>query len=141
VLGTHRMDEHPCMESLRRPHASSLEQFAGAEAFFILDLASKDDVAAFIILLRKKIKGEWHYYIFARYYHTGEGNRGCPVPNQVAYRKWKIEGFLTTTDANDGTEIDFDTISRTSCRSLAVASSRSKRFCMTRGAQRSLHRR
>jgi phage terminase large subunit-like protein len=86
-----------------------LEQFAGSEAFFILDLASKDDVAAFIILLRKKIKGEWHYYIFARYYIPEKAIEE-PGPNQAAYRKWKIEGFLTTTDANEGTEIDFETI-------------------------------
>lgn len=84
----------------------SPDEFMGEPAWFILDLASKDDIAAYIKLFRKRVGEFFHFYSFERYY-IPEGLLEVPGPNQTAYRKWAAQKFLTTTD---GEEIDFDRI-------------------------------
>lgn len=85
----------------------SIDEFKGSPAYFILDLASKDDIAAFSILIRKKLDGVMHFYTFAKYYVPESALEDENNPNAAVYRKWKAQGWLTVTD---GAEIDFDTI-------------------------------
>lgn len=88
-------------ESLR------IEEFRGATAWFILDLASKDDLACFAQLFKKRIKAEDHYYFFAKYY-LPEDAVNEPGPNTANYQKWQRQNLITVTE---GAEIDFDVVS------------------------------
>lgn len=83
-----------------------VEDFAGWDLWEILDLASKDDIAARIKLFRQQIKEQMHYYFFENYY-VPQAVLDTPGPNQVAYRKWAAKNYLHVTD---GKEIDFDII-------------------------------
>lgn len=83
-----------------------LEAFRGEEAMFILDLASKIDICAFMQLFRRRITEQWHYYIFGKFY-LPEATIAETKVNQQAYRKWVAQGFLTATE---GAEIDFDRV-------------------------------
>jgi phage terminase large subunit-like protein len=91
---------------LRGDPGLSIEDFKGQPCIGVLDLASKDDIAVFAQIFRKKIKTELHYYLFAKYY-LPEKRLEEPGPNQTAYNKWMRSGVLTVTD---GEEIDFETI-------------------------------
>lgn len=82
------------------------EEFAGEPCRFILDLASRDDLACFAELFTRRLDGDLHHYFFAKYY-LPEDALEVKSPNQVAYRRWKSEGWLVTTE---GAEIDFDRI-------------------------------
>lgn len=84
----------------------SLDEFEGEESWFVLDLASKNDICAFIQLFKRRLNGLDHYYAFGRYYlptDAIEENKS----NQALYRKWVIQGHLIATE---GAEIDFDVI-------------------------------
>lgn len=83
-----------------------IEAFAGQDMIGVLDLASKDDLAVFAQIFKRRIKEVIHYYIFARYY-LPEDTVNSIGPNTAAYRKWQKQGLLTVTD---GAEIDFDRI-------------------------------
>lgn len=85
----------------------SVEDFRGKDGWFVLDLASKDDIAVFGQLFRVQIKREEHYYWFARYYLPEDALQDEDNPNASAYRKWHAQGFLQVTE---GAEIDFDVI-------------------------------
>jgi phage terminase large subunit-like protein len=91
--------------------ALSIDEFKGAEALFVLDLASKLDICAFVQLFVKMINGLRHYYAFGRYYLPEDTIHKEVVSsdraNQDAYRRWVIEGHLTSTD---GAELDFDQV-------------------------------
>jgi len=91
----------------------SIEDFAGEEAWFALDLASKVDLCANVQLFKKRIADLDHLYAFARFY-APEASLEDPQ-NGAAYRKWAISGHITLTD---GAETDFDLV-RDDCLSLA----------------------
>jgi phage terminase large subunit-like protein len=86
-------------------------EFAGAECFGILDLASKDDIAVWARIYAKRVKVrdkyDWHYWSFANYYIPEALLHDKDNPNQAAYLKWHKQGFITATE---GDEIDFDVI-------------------------------
>lgn len=88
-----------------------LDDFAGEESYFILDLASKDDIAAFMQWIFKDVKEgdkiQRHHYLFAEYYIPEAQLDNPDNPNAGLYRKWHTQGYLTVTP---GQEIDFDTI-------------------------------
>lgn len=84
-----------------------VDDFRGHVGWFILDLASKDDLAVFGKLFRKRIKREEHYYWFANYYLPEDALNDDANPNAAMYRKWHKQGYITVTD---GAEIDFDVI-------------------------------
>lgn len=86
------------------PHLT-LDEFAGEPCWIVLDLASKNDICAFVILFRRKIAGADHYYAFGRYYLPEDAIEDSP--NSALYRKWVAQGHLIETD---GAEIDFDVI-------------------------------
>lgn len=78
--------------------------FAGEQAAFGADLASRLDLASVCRIFVKDVAGEAHYYAFARHY--------CPRaaiedPKNRHYQKWEHEGHLIATEGND---IDFDRI-------------------------------
>ena len=84
----------------------SIDEFEGEESWFVLDLASKNDICAFAQVFKRPINGHDHFYVFARYYLPEDTiNEG--KTNQSAYQKWVIQGHLTQTD---GAEIDFNEI-------------------------------
>lgn len=85
----------------------SVDEFEGETGFFVLDLASKDDIAVFGQLFKRRLNDEDHYYWFARYYLPEARLTDEDNPNAAAYRKWHAQGFLEVTD---GQEIDFDVI-------------------------------
>lgn len=84
----------------------TIDEFAGEECWAILDLASKNDICAYMRLFKRQMNGQDHYYAFGRYYLPEEAIEENKT-NQAVYRKWVIQGFLTATD---GAEIDFDVI-------------------------------
>ena len=85
----------------------TVDEFRGTAGWFVLDLASKDDIAVFGQLFRKRIKREDHYYWFARYYLPEDALNSEDNPNAATYRKWHKQGFIAATE---GAEIDFDVI-------------------------------
>lgn len=84
-----------------------LEDFRGSRGWFILDLASKDDIAVFGKLFRRTVKREEHYYWFPKFYVPEDALNDDTNINAATYRKWHKQGFLHVTD---GAEIDFDVI-------------------------------
>lgn len=88
-----------------------LEEFIGKPYFGVLDLASKDDIAAYtkIFVKMQKVKDKTlaHYYTFAKYYVPTSQLWNKDNPNAAAYQKWQALGLLTATE---GDEIDFDVI-------------------------------
>lgn len=86
--------------------ALNAEEFMGEPFLAILDLASKDDIAAYTKWFRKLVGSVMHHYIFSRYYLPSTALE-IPSPNLQAYRRWTSEGWLTLTP---GAEIDFDRI-------------------------------
>lgn len=84
----------------------SIDEFEGQEAWFILDLASRNDICAFVQLFKRRINGQDHFYAFARYY-LPEDTVEEAGNNQAAYRRWILQGHLIQTD---GAEIDFNFI-------------------------------
>lgn len=91
----------PCGDAQLHP-----DEFKGEEYYAILDLASKDDIAAYTRMFQRVIDGKLHYYFFSRYYLPQTAVE-LPSPNQVAYRRWAAEKWLTLTP---GEEIDFSRI-------------------------------
>jgi phage terminase large subunit-like protein len=84
----------------------SIDEFAGEDCYFALDLASKIDICAFTQLFKRQMNGVDHYYAFGKYYLPEDTIEESKV-NQALYRKWVIQGYLTATD---GAEIDYDVI-------------------------------
>lgn len=87
--------------------ALHVEDFTGEECVVGLDLASKTDIAARIMLFRRYDGEEPHYYAFGKYYlpeaaaHDGRNSQ---------YGGWEIEGRLITTpgDVTDISRIEQD---------------------------------
>lgn len=82
------------------------EELKGEQCWFMFDLASKLDIAAYMTLFRKRIREQNHYYIFGRYY-LPEDAAETAGKNQLMYQKWHKKGLLTLTD---GATTDFETI-------------------------------
>lgn len=81
-----------------------IEQFAGEPAYVALDLASKVDIAAKIVLFPREIDGKQHFFGFGQYYLPRDTvDRG----ENSQYQGWEQTGLLTVTpDA----VIDFEVI-------------------------------
>lgn len=84
----------------------TIDEFKGEHCWFILDLASRNDICAFMQLFKKRLNGEWHYYAFGKYY-LPESTVNEPGPNTSSYQKWVNQGHLIAVDGN---EIDYDQI-------------------------------
>jgi len=81
-----------------------IEQFAGETAYVALDLASKVDIAAKIVLFPREIEGKQHFFGFGQYYLPRDTvDRG----ENSQYQGWEQTGLLTVTP---GAVIDFEVI-------------------------------
>ena len=86
--------------------ALSIDEFEGETGVFVLDLASKNDICAFVQIFKRQLNGTDHYYAFGKYYLPEDTIEEAKA-NQALYRKWIIQGHLIATE---GAEIDFDVI-------------------------------
>ncbi|ACC76141.1 terminase TerL endonuclease subunit [Paraburkholderia phymatum] len=93
----------------------TLDEFEGTECVFVLDLASKNDICAFVQVFKRELNGQDHYYAFGRYYLPSDAIEENKT-NQALYRKWVIQGYLIPLE---GAEIDFDVI-REDVRAMAT---------------------
>jgi phage terminase large subunit-like protein len=88
--------------------ALNLEDFIGQSCYVCLDLAKKRDLSGKVILFKKLIGGEVHYYVFTRFYlpealiHEQESDT-----LKTLYSTWLNEGHLITCPGN---EMDFGMI-------------------------------
>jgi phage terminase large subunit-like protein len=82
------------------------EELKGADCWLMFDLASKLDIAASMMLFRKRMNEMNHYYIFGKYY-LPEEHVMEPSKNQLMYQKWHKKGLLTLTA---GATTDFEQI-------------------------------
>ena len=83
-----------------------MEELKGCSNWFSFDLASKLDIAARMMLFRKRMQERNHYYLFGRYY-LPEDRLHEPGKNQLMYQKWHRQGLLTATH---GSTTDFERI-------------------------------
>lgn len=77
-----------------------------ATSYLVIDLASKDDIATLLLMVKKKLNKQDHYYVFPRYYLSEQAVE-AQGPNQSAYERWRRSGHV---QVHDGAEIDFDLI-------------------------------
>ncbi|MDE1465642.1 terminase large subunit [Spartinivicinus poritis] len=84
----------------------SLENFKGDECWLCIDLASKIDICALVLLFKRIIGSKDHYYAFGRFY-LPEATVHYPSKNRSSYETWVNDGHLIATD---GEEIDFNFI-------------------------------
>ena len=77
------------------------EDFAGETCWSALDLSSKYDLTAVVTCFRREQAGDWHYYLFGRYYIPEET---AASPDKRHYQQWIADGHLVATD---GDIIDF----------------------------------
>lgn len=84
--------------------ALKLEQFEGQRCRIALDLATKTDIAAKILLFPKIIDDEQHYYVFGRYYLPAQA---IEDGRNSQYEGWRRSGRLIETE---GDVIDFGRI-------------------------------
>jgi phage terminase large subunit-like protein len=73
------------------------DQFIGAPCTAGLDLASKNDIASHVDLFRRRIDGEWHYYLFSQNFLPEAAI--AKVENEH-YRDWVVRGHLISTPGN-----------------------------------------
>ena len=86
------------MEALRATGdpGLTLEQFRGQPCWWGLDLASKEDLAALMLIFRQ---GE-DWYAFGRYYLPESVVLLGQHSRRAQYRGWADQGYLTLTDGN-----------------------------------------
>ena len=82
-----------------------IERFAGCRAIVSIDLASKIDLVAMMIL----IEFEGAYYLFGKYYLPEET---VQLKGNEHYQKWVMEGWITETP---GARTDFWYLERDLC--------------------------
>lgn len=81
-----------------------IADFEGEECTIGLDLASKTDLAAKVLLFPRKVDGIDHYYVFGTYYLP---EAAVADGRNSQYAGWEIEGRLVTTP---GDVLDFDRV-------------------------------
>ena len=73
------------------------ETFAGEECVIGLDLASKQDLASKMLLFKREIEGQAHYYAISRNYVP---ESALEKPENAHYRGWVNSGHLIATSGN-----------------------------------------
>lgn len=84
----------------------SIEDFAHDDCIAGLDLASKVDIASRVIIFRRIVDDEPHFYLFARHYLP---EAAVHSERNSQYVGWVRDGWLTATD---GEVTDIDLIER-----------------------------
>lgn len=82
----------------------SLDRFAGKRAYVGLDLASKTDIAARVMLFPEMVGDVLHYYAFGRYFLP---EQAVTDGRNSQYSGWALQDLLTTTP---GDVLDFQFI-------------------------------
>jgi len=85
-------------------HSLTLEQFEGEPVWLGLDLASKIDIAALVLLFMRRIDGKTHFYLFGKYWLPEETIENS---DNSQYSGWARQGLLKETP---GAIIDLDSI-------------------------------
>lgn len=75
----------------------TLESFRGEEGIAGLDLASKQDIASKVLIFRRVIDGEDHYYAISRNYVP---EAAVEKPENAHYQAWVNSGHLVATPGN-----------------------------------------
>jgi len=73
------------------------EDFAGDVCVAGLDLASKVDIASRVVVFKRMVEGEDHYYAFSRNYVP---QSAADKPENQHYQAWVHKGYLTVTPGN-----------------------------------------
>ena len=84
--------------------ALKIEQFRGLPCWMAVDLASKRDIAAAVLVFRQLLDDVDHYYAFGRYFLP---EAVAQDPKNKHYQKWVHNGHLLTTP---GRVINYDAI-------------------------------
>lgn len=79
--------------------AVDAESLNGRRCFGGLDLSSKIDLAAFVVLFPPE-DPECLWYVLCRFYCPEEGIRKRSMSDRVNYDIWQKQGFLTSTPGN-----------------------------------------
>ena len=81
-----------------------IEDFAGESCWAGLDLASKLDLTAYVLMFRREIDGKPHYYLFPRFYLPAAR---IDDPTNGHYKQWSATGYLEATpgEVNTHTEL------------------------------------
>lgn len=74
-----------------------IEEFRGEDCVAGLDLASKQDIASKVLVFRREIDGEDHYYAFSRNYVP---EAAVEKPENAHYQAWVNAGHLVATPGN-----------------------------------------
>ena len=85
------------------------EEFKGLPCIVGLDISSKKDFTARVLIFKKRIDGKDHYYVFPRLYLP---EARAMLPEFQHYQAWVKRGFIQTTPAGsiDYERIQSDTI-------------------------------
>lgn len=84
--------------------ALSIEPFRNEQAVASVDLSSKIDICVRLLLFRRMIDDQWHYYAFPRFYLPEET---ADDPGNQRYWGWVNDGHIVKTP---GGMIDIDVI-------------------------------
>jgi phage terminase large subunit-like protein len=77
------------------------DQFIGSACVVALDLSTKRDFSARIVMFKKIVSGKEHYYLFPRFYLPQEQ---AERPEAQHYQGWVRQGFIRT---HSGAVVDF----------------------------------
>jgi phage terminase large subunit-like protein len=96
----------------------TLEQFAGETCYVGLDLASKTDIAARVVVFPKVIDGQAHYYLFGRYFLP---EQAIDDGRNSQYRGWATQDLVTVTpgDVLDFQAVEDDVLAISSAHQVA----------------------
>jgi phage terminase large subunit-like protein len=75
----------------------TLDDFKGEECWAGLDLATKIDLTAYVLLFRRLIDGVTHYYLFPRFYLPAAK---IDDPANGHYKQWSELGYLEAVPGN-----------------------------------------
>jgi phage terminase large subunit-like protein len=78
-----------------------LEDFAGETCWAGLDLASKLDLTAYILIFMRVLEGKNHYYLFSRFYLPAARTDD---PANGHYRQWTGLGYMEATPGQVNTQ-------------------------------------
>lgn len=81
-----------------------IEDFRGLPCWMGVDLASKKDITAAVLIFLKQIEGADHYYAFGRYFLP---ELVVQDPKHRHYQKWRLNGHL---DVTPGRVINYNAI-------------------------------
>lgn len=90
----------------KQPKRKTLKQLKGRQCFIGIDLASKRDIAA-LVMLFPPVDDEDCYHVHGKYYLPEAATEDTDNPNREIYQVWADQELLTLTPGN---VIDFDYI-------------------------------